>query len=506
MQVQVLSSVPNELETVLKHIKFGTSGHRGIISSTFTANHIRAIITAISIYLKQYKQIKSPRVLIGYDTRTGNSPLLEKSSYTYAVVECFIYHGINVGFCESFSPTPLVSWAIQKHAYDLGVILTASHNPPNYNGIKINDHHGAPASSDITEWIESEANAIFPTLSPDMFTHSIASVSYVNYTNEFISHLNTLLQQTFQLPFPSFSDRYLIDPKSGSSIEIWKAITADAIGTIDWHNDIASSNFNFQSPDPTHKNAINLLRSHCKNNACIGFSNDPDADRHVLIDEHGKFISPEKIAAIIIEYCISEGIEISGIATTLANSSLIKKISSAHHIMCHETNIGFKYFTPFLTQARTQNKLCIGVESSGGFSISLHTFDKCGFLPILLILGIMKKTNTPLYELASTIDQTYLTFHFFEDSIETISSVDLKDLMLNTQDKLRKLFEFPIDSINQRDGLKITFSNQDWVLCRPSGTEPVIRIYAESTTIESAKHYVQHVKEYLSEIISERPL
>ena len=149
-----------------------------------------------------------------------------------------------------------------------------------------------------------------------------------------------------------------------------------------------NSIFNFQIPHP---------KKHCKFGAiskekqCVGIANDPDADRHAMVDESGQFVPPETIAAIIIDYCQKEGIAVESISTTLANSALVKCVAETHKIPINETKIGFKYFTNQLKAAFNKHALAIGVESSGGFSISHHTYDKCGFLPVLLILGIMKK-------------------------------------------------------------------------------------------------------------------
>ena len=441
-------------------------------------------------------------MLIGYDTRTGNSPLLEENSYTHVLVQTLIKYGIDVDFCDSYAPTPLISWAVKTHAYDFGIILTASHNPPNYNGIKINDPNGAPAAVEITNWIQDEANNIFDTMNLSDISLGQKPVHKVNYDQAFIEQLQQVVKQTFQLPFPDFSDDYIIDPKCGSAITIWKLITSSSIGKIQWKNDAFSSDFNYEIPNPTSKETIAALGTLCVEKSCIALSNDPDADRHVLVDEKGHFVSPEKVAAIIIHYCAQEEIAISSVATTLANSALIKQICTHYKIQCHETNIGFKYFTPHLLNASNQNKLTIGVESSGGFSISLHTFDKCGFLPILLLMGIMKKKATTLHELSETIDQQFSSFSFVEDAVElpSQSDVSLTDRLSIKQQTLDRLFDTDIADINYNDGLKITFNNNDWVLCRPSGTEPLVRIYAESNSKDTATHYVQQLKGLLSDV------
>ena len=232
----------------MNHISFGTSGHRGIIGKSFTRNHLIAIAKAIGAYFKS-NNILSPKVLIGYDTRTGNSPNLEDNSYTFALIQTLKEQKIKIDFCDNYAATPVISWAVKIYDYDMGIILTASHNPPNYNGIKINDKNGAPASIKLTNWIQAEANKLYEydTFKPSKKTPNI---NHVNYTKPFISHLTTLLKNEFQLSFPDFANEYVIDPKCGSSIEIWKVLTADTIGSIHWINDNFNSDFNFKLPNP----------------------------------------------------------------------------------------------------------------------------------------------------------------------------------------------------------------------------------------------------------------
>ena len=195
-------------------IKFGTSGHRGIIGQTFTVNHLRAIVHAIHEYFK-YHKIQTPKVLLGYDTRTGNSPTLEVNSYTCCVVSELVSKRIKVDVSDNYMATPITSWAVKTYNYNLGIILTASHNPPNYNGIKINDANGAPASIDITSWIEKKANDIFPSLNDISYKEiPIKKFNFVNYTEPFTDHLRTLIKDQFHLPPIEFNNKYIIIGKN----------------------------------------------------------------------------------------------------------------------------------------------------------------------------------------------------------------------------------------------------------------------------------------------------
>ena len=486
----------------MSDIKFGTSGHRGIIGQTFTMAHIRAIVHAISAYFDEHN-ISSPKILFGYDTRTGNSPTLDPNSYTYCVVSELTSLGIHVDVCDNYTATPIISWAVKTNDYHLGIILTASHNPPNYNGIKINDSMGAPASLEMTSWIESKANELKPTIKDKTKKIHSKRFKYVNYLNPFLDHTKELIKTTFQLPLTDFNGTYIIDPKCGSAISVWKQLTESSNGTIIWKNNQHSAHFNQELPNPTSQTTIDSIGALCKEHNCIGFSNDPDADRHIMIDELGNAVSPEKILAIILHYCNSTNINIQSVSSTLANSAIIKTICQRINIVLHETNIGFKFFTPYLKSADASNAISFGVESSGGFSMSSHSYDKCGFLPILIIIGIMKKQGMPLSSLSHQIDEIFGKLIFVEDALEldTQEIGKLNYFAKTDRTSLQQLFETEISSISTSDGIKITFNNNDWVLSRPSGTEPLIRIYAESTSEQTARQYIQKITQFFSSSI-----
>ncbi|MEK9727853.1 MAG: hypothetical protein VW397_07095, partial [Candidatus Margulisiibacteriota bacterium] len=377
------------------------------------------------------------------------------------------------------------------------------HNPPNYNGIKINDKNGAPAPKIMTNWIQDEANKCFEYQSQEFKQfRKQPDCQRVDYTKLFCEHLQLLFKEKFNLPFPDFSGDYIIDTKCGSAIDVWKYLTQNSIGNITWKNNKFSSNFNYELPDPTSKVSIQSIGESCRNYQCVGFSNDPDADRHVLINESGAFVSPEKTAAIILSHFHSNGIGIESVSTTLANSILVKLVCKKLNIPVQETLIGFKYFTPYLTNAFNKNRLAIGVESSGGFSVSYHSYDKCGFLPILLILGIMKKQNKSLVELCNDIDDQFGEFKFEEVAIKLVNGqgkLPISKQMTSNKSLLTTFFSAPVSSVNYDDGLKISFENNDWVLCRPSGTEPLIRVYAESSSTNQALNYIEKIKVLITE-------
>lgn len=198
-------------------VSFGTSGHRGIIGKSFTIRHVKAICWAISTYLK--KESKTPNIAVGYDPRQGNSPTLENGSFTKAVVDTLLNTGCNVHFMQDYTPTPTISWYVQSNNLDGGLILTASHNPPNYNGLKFNSRNGAPATTEITEEIEILANNY---LNKPIQKTTSGFLKQVETTEKFCHHLKTLsesLTTTHLKP-----THFVVDVKYGSCAKTWQKL------------------------------------------------------------------------------------------------------------------------------------------------------------------------------------------------------------------------------------------------------------------------------------------
>ncbi|RAP34126.1 hypothetical protein DID75_00690 [Candidatus Marinamargulisbacteria bacterium SCGC AG-410-N11] len=476
-------------------IKFGTSGYRGIINESFTNHYLSVICYALKEYFNSIL-IKTPSIAIAYDCRQGNDPLLTKGSFTHHLVQLLRELGINIYFCNTYTPTPVLSWFILDQKLDGGLVLTASHNPPNYNGIKFNDHYGAPANLKITSFIEQKANDYFNNQKVPMFSTLKGTFKKVDLAPQFAYYMHNYLKDMF---LDNKKSNYLIsnlnliiDTKHGACSETWQAaIDTLSISKSKIIHSKALSNFGDKSPNPTDYPSLNTLISKIKEDKFdLGVSNDPDGDRHILIDETGRYLKPEETACIIIELLLHLKLPLSTVATTVASSGILKSIAKKHSLSHEETKIGFKFFSDFFLSANSNQSLCIGVESSGGISISNHTYEKCGFLPAILILVAISIFKKPLSKLLQDIYEKYGHYIFLETSYHYDSSQ--KNILLNwidnvsLNDSLLNYFK-PIKLLDKTDGIKIYVSESSWVLFRLSGTEPVIRIYAESMSSRKAK-------------------
>ena len=487
MQVQVLFSAPNKtliIMTTLTPITFGTSGHRGIIAKSFTTDHTRAIAQALATLL--HKTEASPKVGIGYDSRTGNSPTLEEGSYTKSVVDTLLDYGVSVCFCNEPTPTPVISWAIEHHNWDGGLILTASHNPPNYNGIKFNPSDGAPAPVETTKILESLANSYL--LNPPKPPAKKGTLTAISLATEFASSMHKKLKDllpNIDLDLQPMS--IIADALHGSVAASWDALFQEfnLMSYQILHPD-PRADFGNIEPNPTAEKALETIRKELiKHPVSLSVANDPDGDRHVILTEKGIRLKAEEVALIILDFLQTQNVPVGGIATTLASSNTIATSATHHQLSYLETSVGFKYFTPFLKKMRNSNKVGIAVESSGGFSTSFHTLEKCGFLPVILLLLDLKTTQKSLTLRLSEIRKKYGNPCFTERAIsltESQKNLFLADYLTWSTQKIQSIWNDPIQKLNKQDGLKIQFEDNSWLLIRPSGTEPVLRVYAESAS------------------------
>jgi phosphoglucomutase len=475
-----------------QNITFGTSGHRGIMGQDMTQRHVWAIGQAVADYLEKTNETKS--IIIGYDPREGNDPLLEEGSFTRTLVESLHHRDITSYLCNTYTPTPVISWAIRYGDYGGGLILTASHNPPEYNGIKFNPNPGQPAPIDVTEYLQEKANRYFLLPFTETFTLlESLNLERVNPIPDFSLNIIQLCSHLIPKtdPLPSVA----IDCKYGACASTWKDIFTRLNSPYTLIHDTPLPTFGHQSPNPTDISSLDTLRS---KKMPLSFSNDPDGDRHVILDENGTDVSPELITVLIADYLLKLGHPIKGIATTLASSTIIQSFTNAHHLTYEETEVGFKFMYPFLSACAKESQLGLAVESSGGFTLSSHTYEKCGFLPCVLVLFICAHSQQPLSSLISKLKETYGSYVFLESLFryETKQKQELLSHFKLVKTDVLETYFGPINSMDKRDGVKLIFENS-WLLFRFSGTEPLIRIYAESLNLEQTQHLLKQGYDYL---------
>lgn len=464
-------------------IKFGTSGWRGIIADDFTFENVRIVSQAISDYLNS----KSSRnkIIVGYDSRFLGREFAKEASRVFAA------NGIKVFLSKNDVPTPVVSHFIRKNQLDGGINITASHNPPVYNGLKFSPSWGGPALPEDTEEIERRIRLLLETKRYRIMSENDAMerglIEEVDPRRTYIDDIRSKIDLDL---IEKAGLNIVIDSRFGAGRGYIEEILSDRSIQIKSINSWRDPCFGGSNPDTDEKSLSELCRIMRQDSKIsLGLAVDGDADRFGIVDKGGFFIQPNYIIALLLEYLLSKGLSGEGAARSVATTHLIDAVAKHYNLKIYETPVGFKYIGKLIVE----DKIVLGGEESGGLSIRGHIPEKDGIIACLLVAEMMAARGITITEM---LDSLYKNFGVFRTK-----RVDMH-IDKETMGRINELMKTPpssfagkkIQRIINLDGKKFILEDNCWVLIRPSGTEPVVRIYAEadsegllSELIESAK-------------------
>ncbi len=466
-------------------IKFGTSGFRGIIADSFTFRTLTATVHAVADYVKAHSINAQPRLMVGYD------PRFMGEVFAKDVAENLNMRGVDVVLTNRDTPTPVIAFYVIAHKLDGAINITASHNPPIYTGIKFTPSWGGPAMPEETKQIESMANQYLAENSLFGQTQkNKGKTEFVDPMSEYIDHLNDMID------FKEIAKANLkiaIDPLHGAGRGYLKRICeTHGIKYVSIH-EARDPYFGGAVPDPNETNLFELKKLMAEDETiALGMATDGDADRFGILDRHGRFIIPDYVLAILSEYVLSTRDFEGGLGRSIATTHLIDRIARQHKREVYETPVGFKYIGKLLTEG----KIVFGGEESGGLSIIGHIPDKDGIIAGLLMLEAVARTNKTGSFLLEDIYKMVGTLYADRRDIEldNDSHAHAKALMSNPSILIDKFKPLEVD---RTEGLKLLLEGGSWLLLRLSGTEPVIRIYAEGRQQTETEQYINSVQEIL---------
>ena len=472
-------------------IKFGTGGWRAIIGDEFVKSNIVLVSQALSNMMiddgKENPDVLEKGVIIGHDRR-----FISNRSAKW-ISEVMAANNIPVKFITKISPTPLIMFAAKEldNHYSIGV--TASHNPAYYNGIKIFTQGGRDASEEVTMRIEEYIAKI---TAEDVKTISYAEgleSGIIVETNPFNDYIDTILSVIDTNAIREKNLKILVDPMFGVSKNSLQTILLTARCEVDMINETHNTTFGGRMPSPTASTLAILANMVVEKKYDLGIGTDGDADRLGIIDERGNFIHPNDILALLYYYLLKykgwEGDAVRNIATT----HLLDSIAKSFGHKCHEVPVGFKHIS---SQMDESNAL-IGGESSGGLTIRGHIKGKDGIFAATLLVEMICVTGKRLGDMLEEIYDQFGHFHMVEYNYKF--SPDQKDDLLNLLFTEKKLPEFPveIDRVSYEDGVKVYFKDNSWVIVRFSGTEPLVRMFAEAVNEKKAVELSRLMIEFL---------
>ncbi len=466
-------------------IKFGTGGWRAVIGDDFICENIRFVAAGILELAKEQNKADKP-IIIGYDRR-----FLSVSAAKW-VAEVLAKGGIEVWFLNRSAPTPLIMHTVKDKELYFGIEITASHNPANYNGIKLFVEEGRDAPLEVTQRLEEIIGNI---ASADYigFDEAVESGKIVYQRNPFNKFLDDIIDLLDMNALRERGLRVLFDAMHGSGSYPLEVILHTARCTIDTINLNKDAYFGGQMPAPTEKTLTTLSDMVIKGDYDFGIAMDGDGDRLGIVDKHGKYINANEILCMLYYYLVKYKGWKGAVVRNLATTHMLDKIAESFGETCYEVPVGFKYISSKLDEVDA----VLGGESSGGLTVRGHIYGKDSVYAAALFSEMVSVTGKSPTELLDELKETYGSYVMVEDNLcfapERKEEIN-KILMI---DKLLPDFGVGITKVNYEDGCKVYFEDDSFVICRFSGTEPLLRIFAESADGIAAKKYIADFRDFL---------
>jgi len=477
----------------MQKIHFGTDGWRAVISDDFTFENVKIVGQAIADYVRKEKPLIKKRgselcgkkyaLIIGYDTRFLSEKYAELIACTMAG------NGIKVILSDRPIPTPTVSFGIRDKNFIGGVMVTASHNPGTYNGIKFKGHFGGSAGKSATDFMESRLHKVTPKF---MAKDDALRKGFIRIENLVTRHMNFVKKYTKMKYLKKSKLKVLVDSMNGTGgryIEDILSRTGNKIKTINSRRD---PYFGGRSPEPNVvylKNTAEMVR---KGKFDVALATDGDADRLGVILSNGEILSGHKVMTLLLLHLLEGRRLRGGVVQTICGTDLINRICRKYGLKTFETKVGFKYIAEIINA----NDILIGGEETGGVAFKGWLPERDGILSGLLILEMMAMRKMKLIDIIKDINRTYGTYVYKRCDLRYSLAKKKKLLACLRKHPFYKVIGKKIVDVKSYDGYKFILEDGAWFMLRPSGTEPKLRVYAEAHSDKEALKLVEFGKKF----------
>ncbi len=456
----------------MANIKFGTDGWRAITDKEFNAENVELVTNAIAKYVFD-KFGLNKKIIIGYDPR-NKADVLSK-----LCADILVKKGFNILYSEKVVPTPVLAFNA-KHLNACAIMFTASHNPPEYLGLKFIPDYAGPATSEITDEIVNNIGSSIDDSKDGL-------LEYYDFSKDYFKHIESLID--FE-KIKTLETNIIFDGLYSATIGYFdKLLTNNGINFKSLHMN-HDPNFGGGMPEPKPKYMQELIETIKNSENSVGFANDGDGDRFGVIDENGNYVTPNEIIAILLKHLTkNKGLK-GSLVKTVGASTLLDIVAKKSNVELIETAVGFKH----VGEAMRKYNPVIAGEDSGGLSIQGHIPEKDGILANLLILEAMAYEHKTLVELEEDL-HNFAGATFYNDRIdEKLKDQSQVKTALKNAENMKELGNYKVSKINKIDGVKLYFNDGSWILVRPSGTEPLLRIYIECDNKEKLEEFKENIK------------
>lgn len=468
-------------------IKFGTGGFRAIIGEDFTKNNVQQLARAVARKMKD-ENVANKTIVVGYDRR-----FLSKEA-TMWISEVLAYEGVKVLFIHRGVPTPLIMFEVKRLELDYGMAITASHNPALYNGVKLFTKGGKDADEVVTNDIERYIKELEKEEIQSIDFEEALKEDYIQYDNPFNEYIDCILSQINVDAIRNANLRVVLDPMYGVSQTSLRTILATSRCELDVINERHDTLFGGKLPTPNAANLRSLQNHVIERGYDIGIATDGDADRLGVIDNNGKFLHPNDILVLLYYYLIKYKGWIGPVVRNIATTELLDRVARSFGQECYEVPVGFKH----ISSKMSETDAIIGGESSGGLTVKGHIQGKDGVYAASLLVEMIAVTGKSLSEIYEEICNKYGRLYMTESDYRMTPKrkQELYELLMVKKEEVKLNYE--ILKVSYKDGYKIYFKDGGWVIIRFSGTEPVLRVFAEMSSLEKAKEINDEVSKQLS--------
>lgn len=438
-------------------IRFGTDGWRGVISDNFTFENVRLVAQAIADYYNARN--KTVKIAVGFDTR------FMSDRYAEIVGEVLAANGIDVVISDRCVPTPTLSFAVQIRKLTSGVMITASHNPGSYNGIKIKTAEGGAAGVEVTREVEKLiANPGENKQRPS------GMISKVDLTEDYVDFLRNYIDLK-KLKNANF--RVLVDAMHGSGNSFIGGVLKATRVKLEFLRADINPSFEGLKPEPVLENLAVTVKKMNSGKFDLGLVLDGDADRIAAFAGKGEFINPQKVLGLLILHLIQDRKMSGGVVKTLVGSNLVDNICKKLRLKLYETPVGFKY----ISELMIKEDILVGGEEAGGMGFKNYIPERDGSLAGLLLLEMMVYRKKSMLAILKDMEKEFGRYYYERSDLKlkSMGAIDISPLKT-----VKLILDKKVVKVDGSDGLKFFLEDTSWLMLRASGTEPIIRIYSES--------------------------
>ena len=464
----------------MKPIRFGTDGWRGVIADDFTFERVAAVCTAIGAHLRADGRADAG-VAIGYDNRFASPDFAELAA------TILTRQGIRVVLADRSVPTPAVSFTIQDRRLGGGVVVTASHNPARYNGIKFKPWYAGSASEDDTKDLVERANVLLPTTDLDALRAPGPDPALLTRADLIPAYLQRLYTFIDRDAIRAAAPRLLVETLYGASAGVLDRALRECGCDVAVLHDECNPGFGGLNPEPVPEQLAAMFATVRAGQFAGALASDGDGDRLSAATEDGTYLSPHHVFALLLIHLVEDRGLSGGVVKTVSTTTMINQLVTRYHLPLYETPIGFKY----ICQLMLEHDILIGGEESGGIGVRGHIPERDATLAALLLIDMMAAHRTTLGGLLQLLRERVGDHAYDRIDVALEQTATREQFAAIRRELPPRLDGAPVRDVSEKDGIKVWLDDGSWLLLRASGTEPVLRVYAESDTPERVQQLLR---------------